>query len=213
MEFDDLIKLGILETLDEKCAQYPQDEKKHRFSLAYKIKRSDTIRSQKETARFSVRKIKYVLLAAILATLALTGFSGTKSFGVFSLDIFEKNSRVVVNTEGYKPFIKEVYGLPDKYETIFSDIGSSVVSTAYDVRGKEVYLIQSPLTSHSTVDLEGSRIEGVSVNGYEGFCVSSRHTGDCCLILAVEGYEIKICGKTDKDTAVELAGELEIKNF
>ena len=43
MTFDNLIAQGIRDTLKERCAEYQMTGKKHRFSLAYRIKRAITI--------------------------------------------------------------------------------------------------------------------------------------------------------------------------
>ena len=77
MKLDDLIYDGIENTLDERLSQYTADLKKHHFSAAYKIRRHQTIRAlsrdQKISGKFSVRRIRYVLLAVILAAFLLTG--------------------------------------------------------------------------------------------------------------------------------------------
>ena len=44
MTFDELIAQGIRDILEEECAEYRQDSKKHRFSLIYKINRAIIIR-------------------------------------------------------------------------------------------------------------------------------------------------------------------------
>lgn len=96
MKLDDLIYDGIENTLDERLAQYTADLKKHHFSASYKIRRHQTIRSvsqgQKAPRKFSVRRMRYVLLAVILAAFLLTGFSVWYSVGRFTFNVHSDHS-------------------------------------------------------------------------------------------------------------------------
>ena len=96
MKLDDLIYDGIENTLDERLSQYSADLKKHHFSAAYKIRRHQTIRSvslgQKAPRKLSVRRMRYVLLAVILAAFLLTGFSVWYSVGRFTFNVHSDHS-------------------------------------------------------------------------------------------------------------------------
>ena len=56
MTFDDLIAQAIRDTLDEKCAEFRPTGKKHRFSLAYKIRRAIIIRFRVKKVPFSIKR-------------------------------------------------------------------------------------------------------------------------------------------------------------
>lgn len=123
MKLDDLIYDGIENTLDERLSQYTADLKKHHFSAAYKIRRHQTIRAlsrdQKISGKFSVRRIRYALLAVILAAFLLTGFSIWYSVGGFTFNAHRDHSVTYISrTPGDKTKIESIYELP--YETGFS---------------------------------------------------------------------------------------------
>ena len=73
MTFDDLIAQGICEMLEEEYTEYRPDGKEHRFSAAYKINRALIINFRKTIAPLSVRSVKNILTAAVLALFALLG--------------------------------------------------------------------------------------------------------------------------------------------
>ena len=56
MTFDDLIAQAIRDTLDEKCAEYRHIGKKHRFSVAYRIRRWIIIRFRVKSMPLSFKK-------------------------------------------------------------------------------------------------------------------------------------------------------------
>ena len=56
MTFDDLIARAIRETLEERCAEFRREGKKHRFSLAYKIRRAIMIRFRVKKVPFSIKR-------------------------------------------------------------------------------------------------------------------------------------------------------------
>ena len=100
MKLDDLIYDGIENTLDERLSQY-------------------SARAQKISGKFSVRRIRYALLAVILAAFLMTGFSIWHSVGGFTFNAQRDHSVTYISrTPGDKTKIESIYGLP--YETGFS---------------------------------------------------------------------------------------------
>lgn len=79
MTFDELIAQGIRATLDERCAEYRTEGKKHRFSIAYKILREIIIRFRVKKVP-SVKSINIILTTLISVLLALLGFGIFKGF-------------------------------------------------------------------------------------------------------------------------------------
>ena len=51
MKLDDLIADGMMNSLDERLAQYTTNLKKHHFSAAYKIRRYQNIRAASRGAK------------------------------------------------------------------------------------------------------------------------------------------------------------------
>ena len=82
MTFDELIAQGIRDTLEEKCAEFQPTRKKHRFSVAYKIKRGLVVHSPGKITLPSVRAINYILIAIISAFSALTGVILWRKLGI-----------------------------------------------------------------------------------------------------------------------------------
>ena len=79
MTFDDLIAQGIRDTLDERCAEYCPNGKKHHFSIAYKILREIIIRFRVKKIP-SVKSVNIILTALISVLFALLGFGIFKGF-------------------------------------------------------------------------------------------------------------------------------------
>lgn len=61
MTLDKMIADEILNTIDEKIAQYSENTKRHRFSLAYKIQRIRIIKNANKPAkrlyRYPLRRV------------------------------------------------------------------------------------------------------------------------------------------------------------
>ena len=74
MTFDELIAQGIRDILEEKCAEYRLPGEKHRFSVAYKIKRAYMICFCVKKAPPSIRTVRFILIAVISVVFALAGF-------------------------------------------------------------------------------------------------------------------------------------------
>lgn len=58
MKLDDLIADGMMNSLDERLAQYTTNLKKHHFSAAYKIRRYQNIRAASRGAKITNRFIE-----------------------------------------------------------------------------------------------------------------------------------------------------------
>lgn len=213
MTFDDLVAQGIRDTLKEKCAEYLPDRKKHHFSIAYKIRRRSIIRSRRKRAPLSIRRIKYILIAVILALFALTGFSLWRQFGPFSFNIFKDHSKVYFSGENGKTEIKEIYGLPEEYELLSFSQSKIDALSEYLVNGEVITLNQYLITSVNKTNTENNNAEFVLINGNEGIYIKEMFDDESYISWCMDGYRFYLLGKIDKNEAMHLAESLKIRNF
>ena len=211
MKLDDLIADEIENTLDERLAQYTADLKKHHFSAAYKIRRYQTIRTsskaQKISGKFSVRRIRYVLLAVILAAFLMTGFSIWYSVGGFTFNAQRDHSVTYINrTPGDKTKIESVYGLP--YETGFSlterQSDDEDVISVYQSGDTKVTLWQSVNDDVHNFNTEYGTPEEVNINGCNGVFIPENN-GECAVVWTMDGYLFTLNGNIDKMSLLNLA--------
>ena len=222
MKLDDLIADGMMNSLDERLAQYTTNLKKHHFSAAYKIRRYQNIRAAsrgaKITNRFTVRRIRYALLALILAVFLLTGFTIWYTIGRFTFNIHSDHSVTYISrTLEDKEKIESIYGLP-------SDTGFSLterqsndedVVSIYQSGDKLVTLCQMANDDVLNLNTKFSSPEEVKINDCNGIFISE-NDGNCGVVWIMDGYLFMLNGKIDKNSLIELAEttklEIELEN-
>ena len=211
MKLDDLIYDGIENTLDERLSQYSADLKKHHFSAAYKIRRHQTIRAlskaQKISGKFSVRRIRYALLAVILAAFLLTGFSIWYSVGGFTFNAQRDHSVTYISrTPGDKTKIESVYGLP--YETGFSlterQSDEEDVISVYQSGDTKVTLWQSVNDDVHNFNTEYGSPEEIKINDCEGIYIPENDS-EGLVAWVMDGYLFTLNGNIDKMSLLNLA--------
>ena len=212
MTFDDLIAQGIRDTLGEKCAENLTGGKNHRFSIAYRIRRASIIRSRRSRPRFTIRKIKYILIAVIIALFTLTGFSVWRKFGGFSFNVFKDHSRVYFSGEVFKTEIEEIYGLPEEYEILSISLSKYDAYSKYMINGEIVTLSQDLSSAVGNANTENYEAEYLTINGNDGYYINMHENGNG-LTWVMNGYRFYLFGEIDKSTVVFLAESLKIKNF
>ena len=211
MKLDDLIYDGIENTLDERLSQYSADLKKHHFSAFYKIRRHQTIRSvslgQKAPRKLSVRRMRYVLLAVILAAFLLTGFSVWYSVGRFTFNVHSDHSVTYLSrTSDDKTKIESKYGLP--YETGFSlterQSDDVDVISIYLSGEEKVTLWQTIIGDVHNFNTEYGTPEEVNINGCNGAFILENN-GECGVVWTMDGYLFTLNGNIDKMSLLNLA--------
>lgn len=211
MELDNMIADGIENTLDERLLQYTADLKKHHFSASYKIRRHQTIRAlsqnRKISGKFSVRRMRYVLLAVILAAFLLTGFSVWYSVGRFTFNVHSDHSVTYLSrTSDDKTKIESKYGLP--YETGFSlterQSDDVDVISIYQSGEKKVTLWQTIIGDVHNFNTEYGTPEEVNINGCNGVFISENNE-ECAVVWTMDGYLFTLNGNIDKMSLLNLA--------
>lgn len=211
MTFDELIAQGIRETLEEECAEYQTDGKKHHFSLAYKIARQGAIISARKRAPLSIRRIKYILLAILFTVFALLGFGLWRHFSGFSFNIFKDHSKVYISNENFKTKIEETYGLPEEYELLSIEINGYSVRTTYNVDGNTVRLRQYVSSKALYENTEKEDAEHITIKSNDGYYINMIEFSNLNWIM--DGYHFTLSGKIDKNKTILLAESLKIRNF
>ena len=212
MTFDELIAQAIRETLDERCAEFHTDGKKHHFSLAYKIARRRTIISARKRKPLSIRRIRYILLAILFVLFALLGFSLWRTLGGYSFNVFKDHSKVYFNGVKLKPKIEEIYGLPEEYEILSINISKRDVYSRYVVGGEIVILNQDLTLFVDNANTEDYGVECLTINGNDGYYINM-FDGTYDMVWIMDGYCFSLWGKIDKNTAIFLVESLKIRNF
>lgn len=221
MTFDDVIALGIRGTLNEKTAEYRSGTKKHHFSLAYRIKRGKIIRSRRSGSPLTVRRLRYILLVIILASLivlAATACAAILAIGRYSFDVKKEYSRLYIeNVSSDKTKIEVYYGLPEEDGWVmddgyFADDETTVIGYTYN--DKFVIFGQSTINEDmGNINTENTSVEPITMyEKNDGFFID--HGGnECYLAWIYDGYYFDICGNITKDEAVELAYSTKIINL
>ena len=211
MKLDNMIADGIENTLDERLLQYTADLNKHHFSAFYKIRRHQTIRSvslgQKAPRKLSVRRMRYVLLAVILAAFLLTGFSVWYSVGRFTFNVHSDHSVTYLSrTSDDKTKIESKYGLP--YETGFSlterQSDEEDVISVYQSGDTNVTLWKSVNDFVQNFNTEYGSPEEIKINDCEGIYIPENDS-EGLVAWVMDGYLFTLNGNIDKMSLLNLA--------
>ena len=213
MTFEVLIAQGIRDTLEEKCAENRVHGKTHSFSLAYKIRRRSILDSRNNGMPLSIRKIRIILIAVILALFALTGFGLWRQLGGFSFNIFNDHSKVSYNADNFKTSIEEIYGLPEEYELLCISVEKYNVYSEYIVDGELVTINQYLFSDINQTNTENYKVEFLTINESDGYFIENIVDNDNYMAWTMDGYRFYLTGKVNKSIAINLVELLKIRNI
>ena len=213
-----MLKQALDETADERAAQMLNVEKKHRFSLAYRLWERKTLRDlrrNKEEKPLPLRKAKYALTAVIAASSLLLGVTAYAAIAAIGRFYFNEPSEskpnysklLIENHPSDKTAIEEYYGLDwdAKWTLNYSDTGAYTTLLYYTKEGRMISFSQNVIVESSYIYTENSPIESVSL--YEeddGFFIEYQD-GTAALYWIYDGYFFRMCGKLTKTEAMDLA--------
>ncbi len=219
MTFDEKIAGEIRNTLDERYGTYCVSDKIHHFSLAYKIKKHYTIRSIKNKNAyrkgFSVRKVKYLVIAVLLAIFLLVGFSLWLTISRFSFNFHQDHSDVYITpNEGDKIRIEEIYILSDNMEFTLTErfIDNVDIISIYEKGESKVTLSQSVIDDIHKINTEYSSPEPIVIQGFEGYYVQMSRSENL-VVWTMDGYLFDIGGNISKNELIKLAQSTKIKKI
>ncbi len=226
MTGDEALKMALIAHYEEYYSQYdvPADEKPHRFSLAYRIRKNSIIRLAKkrwerpapcvpckpsgtlvaERHYIPLKKLA-AMIAVIISAVFFAAAASAIYFGArgFIFDVYNTHSNVSVDFSMYdiKDTIEEVYRLPVEsgYELVNEAAYKSVVNSQYKCGNKTVNLIQYTklLAENIMSNTENSTVCEIEVNGEVGFILyhQSKNSDNISNITWIrDGYVFEIMG-------------------
>lgn len=239
MTGDEVLKKALIEYSEEYFSGYDisEDEKPHRFSFVYRLRKISVKRAANRFAcvpqclpqevcavdrGYIPLKKMAVMLSVILTAVFLAAAAGAVYFGArgFLFDVHETHSNVSVDFSMYniKDTIEEVYRLPleSGYELINEVVNNRVVNSQYECGDKSITFAQytKAFATNLIENTENSCIGEIDVNGNVGFILSHRsNNADSYLAITWvdNGYLFEITGTfVDADELLMLAELIEI---
>lgn len=224
MTFNDLLRQALAETAEERAAQMMKVEKKHRFSLAYKLWERKTLRDLRR-GRFNkhrnLRKARYIV-AALTAALSLligaTAYASVVLFGRYGfVDKVDYSKMLIENHPSDKTVIEEYYGLPeeDGWEITEYNI-EPMWSTLFYQRGDIKITFDQMIINDGImgqVNTEKADIEMLSLYSENDGFVMEFGESDLLLNWIYDGYLFVISGNINKIQAIELVYSTKVVDF
>lgn len=219
MNFDIMTAEAITNTLDDRLEQYMAGSEKHKFSLSYRIKRFHTIktasRGTKQLHRFTVKHIRYSLLAVILAVFLLTGFSCWYTIGRFTFNVRSNHSVTYLSkTEKDKTKIESIYGLQPNTGFVLADRqgDDEDIFSEYQSGDKKILLCQMVNDDVHHMNTEYGSAEKIIINDREGIFIP-QNNNESFTAWMMDGYLFIIYGNVNKNEAAFLAKSTIFENF
>ncbi|MBD5383505.1 MAG: hypothetical protein HDR72_00715 [Ruminococcaceae bacterium] len=218
MTFDEMLKQALDETADERAAQMLNVEKKHRFSLAYRLWERKILRDLRRNnghKPLTMRKAKYALTAMIAASSLLLGVTAYAAIAAIGRFYFDEPSDskpnysqlFIENHPSDKTTIEEYYGLDQDsgWSMDYSMAGAYTTLLYYWKGDRVISFSQNIIADSSYIYTGNSPIEPVSL--YEeddGFFIDYQD-GCVALYWIFDGYFFRMYGKLTKTEAIDLA--------
>lgn len=211
MKLDAMIAEEITNTLDERLAQYTTNLKKHHFSAAYRIKRFQTIRTASQSSKvphgFTAKRVRYALLAVILAVFLLTGFSVWFTIGRFTFNVHGDHSVMYLKEmKEDKTKIESIYGLQSDtgFTLIDRKSDNEDVFSTYQSGDTKITLCQMVNDDVHNLNTQYDSPERIMINDCEGVFISENDSKSLAAWI-MDGYLFMLYGNTDKMSLLDLA--------
>lgn len=221
MTSDEVLKAALAKTADEYFSQYDvkENEKPHRFSLAYRIRKHSVkkLAAKSEGAALEslprknyvpLKRLFIITVSVIMAAVLAAAAGAVYLIGVrgFNFNVHEQYSDVSVDFSMYdiKETIEEIYRLPvdSGYELVY-DVPSDVNwLSEYDNGKNRISLGQftKSFAENFMANTENSELYEVTVDGEAGFLLlHHRSDGEdgAMLTWVHNGYLFEMAGDTD----------------
>lgn len=197
---------------------------KHIFSVRYKRRKRELLKSLDKASEIEQVchtgriKLKYLLLAIIMAcVLALTGFVFYYTINGFSFKGQTAHLEIeYLDVENGKINMEELYYLPETDKLKMLNEEAVSVSSVdimniviYSYCGNIVFLEQRPANIPTRIYDEWKSAEPLMIKEHEGFYIERNE--ETYISWFQDGYVFTVTGNIDKDTAVDMAGSISIK--
>ncbi len=221
MTFDEMLKQAFDETAEERAAQMLTVEKKHRFSLAYRLWEHKILRDLRRNhydRHWTLRKAKRVVAGIIAASsllLGVTVYAAIAVIGRYSFDTKPDYSKLLIeNHPSDKTAIEEYYGLPEKdgWELVSYDILVYSTMLNYKCGDKMVSFRQNIIMEGSmgNINTENTVVEPMFIYEENDGFIIIHQSGTCSLYWIYDGYLFTLGGNITKNEAVDLAHSTKI---
>ena len=226
MTGDEALKMALIAHYEEYYSQYDvtADDKPHRFSLAYRIRKKSITRLAKKhwerpascapykpskilTAERSYIPLKKlaVIISVIMSAVFFAVAAGAIYFGArgFIFDVYNTHSNVSVDFSMYdiKDTIEEVYRLPVEsgYELVNEITNNMVNNFVYEYNDRKVSISQYTklFVENIMINTENSDIYEIEINGGAGFVLThhNKNAEDTYIITWIQdGYVFEMNG-------------------
>lgn len=218
MKFEEKLAQAFKETHDERAKRLMKIEKKHRFSLSYKLwerKMLRDLRRNRYDKHWTLRKARYAVTAMIAAISLFIG--GTAYAAViisrrFAFDDTLYYSKLLIETHpSDKTTFEEYYGLPeeDGWELTYYDFMhlNTMLKLKYN-RGDTMVIFCQRIIHEGDmrhINTKEANIEMLALySENDGFLVTPKE-GDASIFWIYDGYFFEIVGDFDKEEAIKLA--------
>lgn len=219
MTFDDILRQALYETADERTAQMLKVEKKHRFSLAYRLWERKTLRDLRRgrhNGRWTLKKARYavaVMVSAFSLLIGVTAFAAVTGRFVFK-DKADYSKVIMEAHPSDKTVIKEYYGLPeeDGWELTDHNIVRFSSSLNYKRGDTKISFTQEIIENGSMGNISTDRAEVEMLSLYEendGFLLDFGND-DTLIYWIYDGYLFNFAGNINKKEAINLAYSTKI---
>ncbi|MCM1167416.1 MAG: hypothetical protein NC299_16075 [Lachnospiraceae bacterium] len=198
-------------------------EKKHRFSLAYRLWERKTLRDFRRGCvdkNWTLRKARYAV-AALTAALSLliggTAYAAVVLFGRYGfVDKVDYSKLLLENHPSDKTTIEELYGLPeeDGWELIDYNIDPTCSTLFYQRGDVKVSFDQSTIHNGNMGHINTGKADAEMLSLYsenDGFVLEFENS--TLIYWLYDGYLLKIYGNIDKNKAINLTYSTKIVNF
>ena len=216
MTFEEKMAQAFKETFDERSERLMKVEKKHRFSLAYRLWERKTIRDLRRNRRdehWTLKRARYIVAAmtvAISLSIGGTAYAAVVMIGRYGFeDKIEYSKLLIENHPSDKTSFEEYYGLPeeDDWELTNSYIGKSFTLLNYERGDIKIRFVQEIINNGTMGNISTDRAEIEPLSLYEendGFVLDFGND-DTLLCWIYDGYLFILSGNMHKTELINLA--------
>lgn len=224
MTFDEKLAQALSNTAKARAEQMLAAPKEHKFSLAYRLWESRTLKNlsrNRYDKRWTLRRAKRIIAAAMIAAASLLlgiTASAIAIMGRFGFDPEPEYSRLLIESSlSDKTRIEEYYGLPeeDGWQIVDYYADDTEIMISYECNEKKVIFGQRIMKEGAVGNINTEKTDPEPVSLYEkndGFILVFREN-ECIIYWIYDGYLLDLSGNITKDEAINLAYSTKIVNL
>lgn len=222
MTFDEMLAKALEESFDERMKRRMTVEKKHRFSLAYRLWEYRTLKGLRKkhySKQWTLRKARYVVMIMMIVCsllLGATAYAVAAAIARYSVDTKPFYSKLFIeNLSSDKERLEEYYELTvdDGWEIVGCSADNIGMYIKYKRGENEVVFSQNVVWGNTlNFDNQNTVIESMSVyEENDGFFIAFKNKKECGLYWIYNGYLFILFGDLDKNESVNWAHSIKIQ--